>query len=184
MADTGMEAKMAYDSVRKELIQALTKKRGIDKSLATLELQLYNFEGTYLADTTSSGGNIITGFDSYLKTTGSGKKRHDVVEADRIFSNSSATLPRSMELSQQGPPTPTQLDFPATPVAAVSTSNIGPVTVSLTAASSQSDPVSLRKDTTRKRSRRGASNMSDDDDADSSAGVSTRTRPGKRGRID
>jgi len=33
MADTGMETKMAYDNGRKELIQALTKKRGIDKSL-------------------------------------------------------------------------------------------------------------------------------------------------------
>ena len=33
MADTGMEAKMAYDNGRKEVIQALTKKRGIDKSL-------------------------------------------------------------------------------------------------------------------------------------------------------
>ncbi len=93
-----------------------------------------------------------------------------------------------MELSQQGPPTPTQLDFPATPAAAVGVSavNIGPVTVSLTAASSQSDAVPPRKDTARKRSRRGASNMSDDDDTDSNAGgtMSTRTRPGKRGRID
>jgi len=193
MAEPAVDPKAAYETARKDLITALTKKRAVDKSLAVLETQLYAFEGSYLTETASAGGNIIQGFEAYLKPTGASKKRHEVTDADRMFSNSSYTVQRSLEL-QQGPPTPPAVDFSS-----------GPVTVSLPA-QSQSEisgsgngagpngsyqtpsASSSRKD--RKRSRRentrGATATSgDEDDAGSVVAVATtRSRPGKRVRTE
>lgn len=59
-----------------------------------LEQNLYAFESNYLTETSMSGGNIITGFDSYLKTSAASKKRHEITDNDRIFSNSSYTIQR------------------------------------------------------------------------------------------
>ena len=61
-----------------------------------LEQNLYAFESSYLTETSMSGGNIITGFDAYLKPTGASKKRHEITDNDRIFSNSSFSVNRVM----------------------------------------------------------------------------------------
>jgi len=89
------------DKVKEELVKALTNKRQHDKSLAQLELQIHNLEGAYLNDTAGHGGNIITGFEHYLKTTAPPKKRHEIGDHDRMFSNSSITYAKSIELLQE-----------------------------------------------------------------------------------
>ena len=112
MADPTIDPKLAYETARKDLVAALTKKRAVDKSLvrlhcpspghnvdifcrqAALEAQLYAFEASYLTETASVGGNIIQGFEAYLKTAGGTKKRQEVTDADRMFSNSSYTVQR------------------------------------------------------------------------------------------
>ena len=74
-----------------------------------MESSIYAFEGSYLSDTllpinasaannaSSQFGNIIRGYDSYLKApaTGSDRKRgrhvEEARESERIFSKSSST---------------------------------------------------------------------------------------------
>ena len=70
--------------------------RKITNNKAMLEQNLYAFESSYLTETSMSGGNIITGFDAYLKPTGASKKRHEITDNDRIFSNSSFSVNRVM----------------------------------------------------------------------------------------
>jgi len=93
--------RQAYEKAKEELVKALVKKRQCDKQLAQLELQIHNLEGTYLNETAGHGGNIITGFEHYLKSTAPPKKRHEVGDQDRMFSNSSVTYSKSIELLQE-----------------------------------------------------------------------------------
>ncbi|KAI0031063.1 NuA4-domain-containing protein [Vararia minispora EC-137] len=101
------EDKARYQSAKKDLIAAIARKRILDKQLAQLEVNIYNLEGSYLSDTSShSGGNIIHGFDGYLKNQVI-KKRYEPSEADRLFSGSSTTYMKarvflSLELSGEG----------------------------------------------------------------------------------
>ncbi|GAA6040839.1 hypothetical protein JCM8097_007741 [Rhodosporidiobolus ruineniae] len=109
------------DNSRQDLRQFLERKRKIDRDLATLEASIYAFEGSYLSDNllpASSGanaastaaaqfGNIIRGYDSYLKAPAGGggdRKRGRVGEGanekERMFSASSATYQRSLDLRQ------------------------------------------------------------------------------------
>ncbi|KAL8922063.1 MAG: hypothetical protein Q9208_005373 [Pyrenodesmia sp. 3 TL-2023] len=65
-----------YEKLKRDLRETLQKKRLLDKNLATLEDQIYRFEASYLEET-SSAGNIIKGFDNYIKGSallGSGGK--------------------------------------------------------------------------------------------------------------
>lgn len=104
------EDRSRYETLKKELMQALPKKRTNDKQLvrhlhpillpgsnviqqAQVELQIYNLEATYLTETAAhSGGNIIQGFENYLKNQSSGRRRYEVHDHDRVFSNSSLTF--------------------------------------------------------------------------------------------
>lgn len=59
---------------------------------ALLEVQIYNLETSYLTDTAAHGsGNIIHGFEGYLKNQPGGRKKYEISEQDRIFSVSSQT---------------------------------------------------------------------------------------------
>ncbi|GJJ15552.1 hypothetical protein Clacol_009830 [Clathrus columnatus] len=91
----------AYSKTKQELIEALAKKRDLDRQLIQCEVQLYEVEAQYLAETSSGsggGGNIIQGFDGYLKNTGPNKRRNEINDGDRMFSNSSSTYAKSLEL--------------------------------------------------------------------------------------
>ncbi|KAI5478631.1 Histone H4 acetyltransferase, NuA4 complex, Eaf6 family protein [Pseudohyphozyma bogoriensis] len=112
---TAADLRKKLDNSRRELRGYLEKKRRLDKELATLEASIHAFEGSYLSDallpaSTSAGntnaqfGNIIKGYDSYLKaaTTGGDRKRGRATEeardADRMFSRSSATFQKALDL--------------------------------------------------------------------------------------
>lgn len=105
------EAQQRYETTKKALKSGISKKRHIDRTLTDLESQIFLFEGSYLSNTAASGGNIVKGFDSYLKTnavTGGSSKissintsmlgGQEIAPEDRMFSISSATYKRSLEL--------------------------------------------------------------------------------------
>ncbi|KAJ5161198.1 hypothetical protein N7492_006590 [Penicillium capsulatum] len=94
-----------YEKLRRELRDTLGKKRLMDKSMAQLEDQIFRFEQSYLEETTA--GNIIKGFDNYIKGSSSGsslgasglslgsgvggRRKAAVTDSDRVFSRSSAS---------------------------------------------------------------------------------------------
>ncbi|KAL4897661.1 histone acetyltransferase subunit NuA4-domain-containing protein [Aspergillus ambiguus] len=120
-----------YEKLRRELRDTLQKKRLMDKSMAQLEDQIYRFEQSYLEETTA--GNIIKGFDNYIKGSSSGavgagplalqgiggggggsgaRRKAPVTDADRVFSRSSASFmrdstPSSVQTTPSHAPTPT-----------------------------------------------------------------------------
>ncbi|KAF8890028.1 histone acetyltransferase subunit NuA4-domain-containing protein [Gymnopilus junonius] len=95
--------KTRYETLKKELTMSLPKKRAIDKQLAHIEYQIYTMETNYLTDTAvHGGGNIIQGFENYLKNQGSGRRRNEIHDQDRIFSNSSLTYQKSLDLLGEG----------------------------------------------------------------------------------
>jgi len=97
------EDKARYEILKQELLQALPKKRAVDKQLAQIELQIYNLESVYLTETAAhGGGNIIQGFEGYLKNQSVGRRKYEVSESDRIFSASSSTYQKSLELLGEG----------------------------------------------------------------------------------
>ncbi|RDW86648.1 uncharacterized protein DSM5745_03290 [Aspergillus mulundensis] len=99
-----------YEKLRRELRDTLQKKRLMDKSMAQLEDQIFRFEQSYLEETTA--GNIIKGFDTYIKGSGGGsslsasgislstgagtasRRKSAVTDNDRVFSRSSASFMR------------------------------------------------------------------------------------------
>lgn len=78
-----------YETAKKELRDLIARKKQADKDLAQLEAQIYKLEGNYLEDT-QQGGNIVRGFDGYLKGMINSRKS-TFAESDRLFSLSSVS---------------------------------------------------------------------------------------------
>ncbi|KAE8149959.1 histone acetyltransferase subunit NuA4-domain-containing protein [Aspergillus avenaceus] len=118
-----------YEKLRRELRDTLQRKRMMDKSMAALEDQIFRFEQSYLEETTA--GNIIKGFDNYIKGSSSGaggagslalsggvggaRRKAQVTDADRVFSRSSASFlrdstPSSVQTTPSHAPTPTSVN--------------------------------------------------------------------------
>ncbi|TRM64083.1 histone acetyltransferase subunit NuA4-domain-containing protein [Schizophyllum amplum] len=112
MAEPSPQDKERYEALKKQIAQSIANKRNMDAQLARIETKIHALEGSYLGDS-HMGGNIVQGFDGYLKATpggaggGTGRaRRHDVTDADRIFSASSMTWQKSLELIEDEGGTP------------------------------------------------------------------------------
>ena len=88
-----------YDQIRRELREMISRKKSIDRSLSSIEDQIYKFEGSYLIETRENG-NIVKGFDGYLKgqyARGTGRRNDLNMDADRIFTQSSGTYMKLLD---------------------------------------------------------------------------------------
>ncbi|KAF2723256.1 NuA4-domain-containing protein [Polychaeton citri CBS 116435] len=97
-----------YESLRASLRNTLEKKRKLDDQLASLEDQIFKTEGAYLEET-SGAGNIVRGFDGWVKGVqvggrgGDDRRRGRIRDEDRVFSRSSVGWMRAQEGSDSGP---------------------------------------------------------------------------------
>ncbi|KAK8168513.1 histone acetyltransferase subunit NuA4-domain-containing protein [Phyllosticta citrichinensis] len=116
-----------YEKLRKDLRDALQKKRLLDNAVNNLEETIYRAETNYLEET--AAGNIVKGFDNYIKgstasTVGSiggantARRKAAINDQDRIFSRSSHSFVMnespagSAQTTPSHAPTPTS-SFPS-----------------------------------------------------------------------
>ena len=103
-----------YEKLRRDLRDTINKKRLLDRNLSSVESEIYKLETAYLEET-SSAGNIVKGFDNYIKAAtagataagsgtitgsqaGGARGRRGVAnDADRIFSRSSVSFNRDAD---------------------------------------------------------------------------------------
>ncbi|KAM0708910.1 hypothetical protein Q7P35_002946 [Cladosporium inversicolor] len=91
-----------YEQLRTTLRGTLDKKRKLDDQLAALEDQIFKLEGAYLEETSNSG-NIVRGFDGWVKgvsvggRVGDDRRRGRVRDEDRVFSHSSVGWMKAQE---------------------------------------------------------------------------------------
>ncbi|KAJ4296275.1 hypothetical protein N0V90_006320 [Kalmusia sp. IMI 367209] len=110
-----------YERLRRDLRESLQKKRAIDHNLEQLEATIVRVETQYLEET--SAGNIIKGFDNYIKgaatvsTGGSAgtatRRKAQVSDADRIFSRSSSSFLRDSSTPGSAQTTPSHAPTPS-----------------------------------------------------------------------
>ncbi|KAK3809298.1 MAG: histone acetyltransferase subunit NuA4-domain-containing protein [Benniella sp.] len=87
-----------YVDAKTMLSELISRKKLVDRNLAGLENSIYAFEGSYLEDT-QHGGNIIRGFDGYINSK-SDKSRVKYSESDRLFSMSSTTFTKALQIKE------------------------------------------------------------------------------------
>ncbi|KAH6638290.1 histone acetyltransferase subunit NuA4-domain-containing protein [Boeremia exigua] len=115
-----------YERLRRDLRESLQKKRVLDNNLQQLEDNILRVETQYLEET--SAGNIIKGFDNYIKgaattttTSGAGtatRRKAQVSDVDRIFSRSSSSFLREASTPASAGTTPSHA---ATPISSFPT---------------------------------------------------------------
>ncbi|OSS49625.1 hypothetical protein B5807_05928 [Epicoccum nigrum] len=115
-----------YERLRRDLRESLQKKRILDNNLQQLEDNILRVETQYLEET--SAGNIIKGFDNYIKgaattttTSGAGtatRRKAQVSDTDRIFSRSSSSFLREASTPASAGTTPSHA---ATPISSFPT---------------------------------------------------------------
>ncbi|KAF9954308.1 Chromatin modification- protein meaf6 [Mortierella alpina] len=135
-----------YNDAKNELNELMARKKLVDRNLAGLENSIYAFEGSYLEDT-QHGGNIIRGFDGYINTK-SDKSRIKYSESDRLFSMSSTTFTKALQIKENADPESSQDESKRPPSLSMnkrpnlktssSTSSMGPTSSSSVPGSSSS----------------------------------------------
>ncbi|KAF3043278.1 hypothetical protein E8E11_002734 [Didymella keratinophila] len=115
-----------YERLRRDLRESLKRKHVLDQNLQALEDNILRTETQYLEETTA--GNIIKGFDNYIKgaattTAASGagtatRRKAQVSDVDRIFSRSSSSFLREASTPASAGTTPSHA---ATPVSSFPT---------------------------------------------------------------
>ncbi|KAJ2159405.1 Chromatin modification- protein meaf6 [Coemansia sp. RSA 552] len=96
-AKEGKVTKKMLKEAEQELFQLLLKKKQADRNLIDAEGAIYDFETSYF-EHSGQEGNIVRGFEGYLNT-GRHERRQQLhfTDADRIFSQSSATFKKAQE---------------------------------------------------------------------------------------
>jgi chromatin modification-related protein EAF6 len=123
-----------YEKLRRDLRDTLQKKRLLDRNLAAIEEQIYRQETSYLEDT-SAAGNIVKGFDNYIKASalsssansaggtisgsaaggglGASRRKAAVSDTDRVFSRSSTSYMRDSDTPSSAVSTPNHAGTPS-----------------------------------------------------------------------
>ncbi|KAG6812570.1 hypothetical protein H0H92_002222 [Tricholoma furcatifolium] len=191
-----------YDALKNELKKLLPKKRQADKQLATIEVQIYNLEATYLTETAAhSGGNIIQGFDGYLKNPTTTRRKYEVNDADRLFSRSSMTYQKvricnhknlariytrlkSLDLLGDGDEsTATNDDYHKQPTPGLTTVVVPPATRTQELSVAQQKKIRDKEYQRKKRTSVSLRSNGDSDEELVSAASSSSRRPTKRARV-
>lgn len=116
-----------YEKLRRDLRDTLQKKRLLDRNMAAIEDRIYREETSYLEET-SAAGNIVKGFDNYIKASalsssansaggtisgsaaggglGASRRKTAVNDGDRVFSKSSASYMRDSDTPSSAVSTP------------------------------------------------------------------------------
>lgn len=89
-----------YEKLKKQLQQAILKKKTLDKQITQIEEDIFQKETTYLSE--SNNSNIVRGFESLNKLNAAAnnnvnKKKLVFTDDDRIFSLSSHTFVRHLQ---------------------------------------------------------------------------------------
>ncbi|RDB18048.1 Chromatin modification-related protein EAF6 [Hypsizygus marmoreus] len=184
-AGPSADDKARYETLKNELKKALPRKRNADKQLAQIEVQIYNLEAVYLAETAAhSGGNIIQGFDNYLKAQTSTRKKTEVNDQDRWFSKSSLTYQKSLDLMGEGDDlAATNDEYNKQPTPGVTTVIVPPATRNQEMTMAQQKRLRDKEYQRKKRASVSLRSTGDSDEDIVSAASSSTRRPTKRARL-